>query len=400
MLPKKTCRERERIMSSRSKREYLEAIYLRYKRASRRQKAIILDEFCAACGYHRKHAIRLLRKFRRFLKSKKKKNGRIPLYRGEALMRPLKRIWLTANLPCSKRLKAVLPLWLPGYAQEHGNLAQEVTEALLAISPATIDRILKPVRAQYKGRGRTTTKPGTLLRKQIPIKTNQWDESRPGFLEADTVAHCGTSMAGMFAFTIDCVDIATGWTEQRAVWGKGETGVLEQIKDIEGSLPFPLRGFDSDNGSEFLNHHLLRHFAQRNYPVQFTRSRAYHKDDNSHVEQKNWTHVRQWLGYHRFDMPEIVPLLNALYTTEWRLFHNFFCPSVKLIEKQRVASKTIKRYDTPKTPYQRIMDSPDITTAVKHTLTELLETLNPFHLRRAMEGKLKKIFQMCYKNLH
>jgi hypothetical protein len=196
------------------------------------------------------------------------------------------------------------------------------------------------------------------------------------------------------------VDIATGWTEQRAVWGKGETGVLEQIKDIEGSLPFPLRGFDSDNGSEFLNHHLLRHFAQRNYPVQFTRSRAYHKDDNSHVEQKNWTHVRQWLGYHRFDMPEIVPLLNALYTTEWRLFHNFFCPSVKLIEKQRVASKTIKRYDTPKTPYQRIMDSPDITTAVKHTLTELLETLNPFHLRRAMEGKLKKIFQMCYKNLH
>jgi hypothetical protein len=387
-------------MSSRSKREYLEAIYLRYKRASRRQKAIILDEFCAACGYHRKHAIRLLRKFRRFLKAKKKKNGRIPLYRGEALMRPLKRIWLTANLPCSKRLKAVLPLWLPGYAQEHGNLAQEVTEALLAISPATIDRILKPVRAQYKGRGRTTTKPGTLLRKQIPIKTNQWDESRPGFLEADTVAHCGTSMAGMFAFTIDCVDIATGWTEQRAVWGKGETGVLEQIKDIEGSLPFPLRGFDSDNGSEFLNHHLLRHFAQRNYPVQFTRSRAYHKDDNSHVEQKNWTHVRQWLGYHRFDMPEIVPLLNALYTTEWRLFHNFFCPSVKLIEKQRVASKTIKRYDTPKTPYQRIMDSPDITTAVKHTLTELLETLNPFHLRRAMEGKLKKIFQMCYKNLH
>ena len=386
-------------MSSRSKKEYLEAIYLRYKRASRRQKAIILDEFCAACGYHRKHAIRLLRKFRRFFKAKKKKNGRIPLYRGEALMRPLRRIWLTANLPCSKRLKAVLPLWLPGYAQEHGNLAQEVTEALLAISPATIDRILKPFRAKYKGRGRTTTKPGTLLRKQIPIKTNQWDESRPGFLEADTVAHCGTSMAGMFAFTIDCVDIATGWTEQRAVWGKGQTAVLQQIEDIETSLPFLLRGFDCDNGNEFLNYHLLRHFAERNYPVQFTRSRAYHKDDNSHIEQKNWTHVRQWLGYHRFDIPEIVPLLNELYTSEWRLFHNFFCPSVKLLEKQRVASKTIKRYDTPKTPYQRIMDSPDITTAVKHTLTELLETLNPFHLRRAMEGKLKKIFQMSYKNL-
>jgi len=210
----------------------------------------------------------------------------------------------------------VLSLWLPGYVQKYGDLSQAVTEALLRISPSTIDRILKPVRVKYKGRGRSTTKPGTLLRKQIPIKTNQWDESRPGFLEADTVAHCGTSMTGMFAFTIDCVDIATGWTEQRAVWGKGEMGVLEQIKNIEASLPFPLLGFDSDNGSEFLNYHLLRHFTERTQSVQFTRSRAYHKDDNAHVEQKNWTHVRQWLGYHRFDLPEIVLLLNKLYTTE------------------------------------------------------------------------------------
>jgi hypothetical protein len=287
---------------------------------------------------------------------------------------------------------------MPGYVQQYGDLAEEVTKALQAISPASIDRLLKPVRVKYKGRGKSTTKPGTLLRKQIPIKTNQWDESRPGFLEADTVAHCGTSMAGMFAFTIDCVDIATGWTEQRAVWGKGETAVLEQIKDIETSLPFLLQGFDSDNGSEFLNHHLLRHFTERKQPVQFTRSRAYHKDDNAHIEQKNWTHVRQWLGYHRFDNPEIVPLLNKLYTTEWRLFHNFFRPSVKLIEKQRIASKTIKRYDKPKTPYQRIMESPDITAEVKKELTDLFHTLNPFLLRKAMEKRLKEIFQLCYKN--
>ena len=205
-------------------------------------------------------------------------------------------------------------------------------------------------------------------------------------------------MAGMFAFTIDCVDIATGWTEQRAVWGKGETEVLEQIKDIEASLPFPLLGFDSDNGSEFLNYHLLRHFTERKQRVQFTRSRAYHKDDNSHVEQKHWTHVRQWLGYHRFDIPEIVPLLNDLYKTEWRLFHNFFCPSVKLIEKQRIASKTIKRYDKPKTPYQRVMDSPDIDSNTKQKLTKLLERLNPFILRKAIENKLKRIFLLCCKN--
>jgi hypothetical protein len=385
-------------MSSRSKREYLEAIYLRYKRASRKDKAIILDEFCTTCGYHRKHAIRLLKKFTRFIKPKKKKRGRIPLYSKEVIVKPLKKIWLSANLPCSKRLKAVLPLWLPGYVQEYGGLPADITEALIAISPATIDRLLKPVRAKYKGRGRSTTKPGTLLRKQIPIKTNQWDESRPGFLEADTVAHCGTSMAGMFAFTIDCVDIATGWTEQRAVWGKGETDVLAQIKDIEVSLPFPLLGFDSDNGGEFLNYHLLRHFTEREQRVQFTRSRAYHKDDNAHVEQKNWTHVRQWLGYHRFDIPEIVPLLNTLYKTEWRLFHNFFCPSVKLIAKQRIASKTIKRYDNPKTPYQRVMDSPDIDPSIKQKLTKLFKTLNPFHLRKAMEDKLKKIFLLCCKN--
>ena len=385
-------------MSSRSKREYLEAIHLRYKRASRKDKAIILDEFCTTCGYHRKHAIRLLKKFTRFIKPKKKKRGRTPLYSKEVIVKPLKKIWLSANLPCSKRLKAVLPLWLPGYVQEYGGLPAEVTEALIAISPATIDRLLKPVRVKYKGRGRSTTKPGTLLRKQIPIKTNQWDESRPGFLEADTVAHCGTSMAGMFAFTIDCVDIATGWTEQRAVWGKGETDVLAQIRNIEGSLPFPLLGFDSDNGREFLNYHLLRHFTEREQRVQFTRSRAYHKDDNAHVEQKNWTHVRQWLGYHRFDIPEIVPLLNKLYKTEWRLFHNFFCPSVKLIAKQRIASKTIKRYDNPKTPYQRVMDSPDIVPSIKQKLTTLFITLNPFHLRKAMEDKLKKIFLLCYKN--
>jgi len=385
-------------MSSRSKKEYLAAIYTRYKAGTRKQKKLILDEFCAACGYHRKHAIRLLKKFRRFSKPKHKKKGRAPVYQTEDLLMPLKRIWLAANLPCSKRLKAVLPLWLPGYAQQYGALTEEVARTILAISPSSIDRLLKPIRVKYKGRGKSTTKPGTLLRKQIPIKTKQWDESRPGFLEADTVAHCGTSMAGMFAFTVDCVDIATGWTEQRAVWGKGETAVLQQIKDIEVSLPFPLQGFDSDNGSEFLNHHLLRHFAERKQPVQFTRSRAYHKDDNAHIEQKNWTHVRQWLGYHRFDNSEIVPLLNKLYKSEWRLFHNFFCPSVKLIEKQRIASKTIKRYDKPKTPYQRIMESLDITEEIKKKLTELFHTLNPFLLRKAMEKRLKEIFMLCCKN--
>jgi len=239
-------------MSSGSKKDYLRAIHRRYRHASRKEKARILDEFCATCGYHRKHAIRLLHTFRHFSVPKHKKRGRKSRYATEDILAPLKRIWLAANLPCSKRLKPILPLWIPGYIQSFGALSEEAQATLLAMSPATIDRLLKPVRVKYSDRGKATTKPGTLLRKHIPVKTNQWDESRPGFLEADTVAHCGTSMAGMFAFTIDCVDIATGWTEQRAVWGKGETAVLQQIKDIEAFLPFPLRGFDCDNGSEFL----------------------------------------------------------------------------------------------------------------------------------------------------
>jgi hypothetical protein len=379
-------------MSPRSKREVLEAIIVRYRTATRTIKTAILNEFCETCGYHRKHALRLLATFRRFGKPAVRKRGREPIYRAEELLVPLKRIWKQAYMPCSKRLKAVIPIWLPGYATRYGPLPLPVINALLRISPSTLDRMLKPVRAKYRLHGRATTKPGTLLKKHIPVKVDQWDEKRPGFLEADSVSHCGGSTEGVYASTIDCVDIATTWTEQRAVWGKGYQPVIEQIGDIEKSLPFPLLGFDSDNGGEFLNHHLLRYLTERKRPIQFTRSREYKKDDNAHVEQKNWTHVRQWLGYDRLDDPRVVPLMNDLYRTEWRLFHNFFCPSVKLLSKTRVASKTVKRYDKPKTPYQRVMESTFVSKERKQQLTELFESLNPFDLRDAMEEKLKTIF--------
>jgi hypothetical protein len=380
-------------MSPQSKREYLAAIVGRYRRASKKVKTTILSEFCAACGYHRKHALRLIRTYRRFTQKQPGKRGRKPSYDPEALLVPLKRIWLAANLPCSKRLKAIIPLWLPGYVRTYGAISQVLAGALLRISPATIDRILRPVRATHTRHGRATTKPGTLLRRHIPIKTNQWDETRPGFLEADTVAHCGSSTEGVFAYTLDCVDIATGWTEQRAIWGKNYQDVIDQIKDIERSLPFPLLGFDADNGSEFLNYHLLRYLTARKRPIQFTRSRAYKKDDNAHIEQKNWTHVRQWLGYDRLDNPRAVPLMNELYATEWRLFQNFFCPSVKLISKERIASKTVKRYDRPQTPYQRILVSSEIDTNTKENLKAIYKTLNPFTLRKSIEEKLRAIFK-------
>ena len=372
--------------------ECVESIYLRYKRASRKGKTSILNEFCTTCGYHRKHAIRLFKNFKRFTKPRHKKRGAPSIYNKPYITEPLKRIWLAANLPCSKRLKVIIDLWMPGYVKEYGALSLDVAKALYRISPPTIDRILKPLRAKYRSRGRCTTKPGTLLRRQIPIKTNQWDETKPGYVEADTVAHCGDKIEGDYANTVDLVDIASGWTEQAAAWGKGEIGVLAGLKDIESRMPFPILGFDADNGGEFINHHLIRHFADRVKPVQFTRSRPYHSDDNAHVEQKNWTHVRQWFGYHRLDKRKIVDMMNKLYRGEWRLYHNFFQPSTKLIEKKVIASKVFKRYDSPKTPYERILESKHVDPSVKRALKEQFETLNPFQLRKAIEAKMKKIF--------
>ena len=205
-------------------------------------------------------------------------------------------------------------------------------------------------------------------------------------------------MAGQYALTVDTVDLASGWSEARATWGVGHTGVLNQIKDIELSLPFKLLGFDSDCGGEFINQGLVNYLIHRkNDPVQFTRSRPYHKNDNAHVEQKNWTHVRQWLGYYRFDNPAIVPLLNDLYKNEWGLFHNFFLPSVKLIEKNRIGSQTVKKHDAPQTPYQRLLASEHIDAQTKLKLTEQFNKLNPFELRNGIEIKLKEIFRLASK---
>ena len=304
-------------MSPKARMEYLESIVIRYRKSSKKKKSIILDEFCTTTGYNRKYAIYLIYTFKRFTKPKPKKRGRPSKYNCPEVLEALRRIYLAANLPCSKRLKAILPAWLKFYHQEYGHLFWPAVKLLLKISAPTIDRILKPFKTKYKTKGRCTTKPGTLLKEHIMVKTDQWNETKPGFLEADTIALCGGSLLGDFVYIIDYTDIATAWGEQRAVFGKGETAVLEQTKDVENMLPFKLLGFDCDNGNEFLNWHLLRHFSQRKEPVQFTRSRPYHKDDNAHIEQKTWTQVRQWLGYSRFDNPAVVPLLNDLFRNEW-----------------------------------------------------------------------------------
>jgi hypothetical protein len=369
-----------------SKREYLLAIWERYQRVGRRFKSKILDEFCAVCGYTRKYAIGLLsRKPRR----RQRKPGPRRRYDGQVL-EPLKVIWLAAEQMCSKRLKAALPLWLPFYEQEHGPLVEPVRQKLLQISAASIDRLLKKERARYRGKGLCGTRPGGLLKHQIPIRTDNDDVDRPGFLEADTVAHCGNSLAGDFIWSITFTDIFCQWTENRATWNKGAEGVLGQVKDVEANLPFELLGFDVDNGSEFLCFHLWRYLLDRPRPVPLTRSRPYRKNDQAHVEQKNWTHVRQLLGYQRLEQPERVPLINELYRT-WGLLHNFFCPNLKLLSKTRKGAKMIRKYSPPQTPYQRLLESKHLSQEQKQKLQNRFQQLNPLQLKREIEQKLKLV---------
>ena len=373
---------------------YIDHLRRRYRKAGKVEKGLILDEFCKASDYHRKSATRLLNHAPQHEKYNDK-GGRPPKYDHKELKEPLKHIWFATDQLCGKLLKESLPLWLDFYEFHYGSLSDDIKEQLLEISPATIDRLLKKEKAQI-GKGKSGTKPGSLLKNQIPIKTNQWDEQQVGFVEADTVAHCGESLRGDFVWSLTLTDILTGWTENRAVWNKGAVGVLEQIKDIEEHLPFNLKGFDCDNGSEFLNYHLLRYFADRqaSSSVQFTRSRPYKKNDNAHVEQKNWTRVRQVFGYCRFDNPNLIPLMNDIYANELNLLSNFFIPSVKLLDKRRVKSRIIKKFDKPKTPYQRLIESGCLTDEQVKALELKRKQLDPFELNSNIQAKLKKIFRL------
>jgi hypothetical protein len=378
-------------MGKHERRAYLEAIRGRYRKASRAGKTRILDEFCAVCGYHRKYAIRLLG--RKKPASTPRRAGRKPRYGHPQLMDALRRIWLASDQLCGKRLKVALPLWLPHYEAEHGTLPEAVRAGLLAASASTLDRLLKAARVAHP-KGLCGTKPGTLLKKQIPIRCEHWDVTQPGFIEADTVAHCGNSLAGDFVWSLTMTDILTGWTECRATWNKGAQGVIRQIQAIEAALPFPLKGFDCDNGSEFLNHHLVRYFSGHPNQPSFTRSRPYRKNDNAHVEQKNWSQVRHLFGYDRFDDPALVELMNDLYANEWSQLQNHFCPTLKLKEKSREGSRYVKRYLPPETPCQRVMDSGSVPEAIKRRIEEQHRSLNPFDLKRRIEAKLKRIFSM------
>jgi hypothetical protein len=355
-----------------------------------------LDEFCRICSYNRKYAIRLINgKKKSKPKTNKTKTGRPRSYNNPIILHFLKALLRATNMICSKRLKTIIPLWLPFFEQTFClTIPEPIKEKLLRISPATIDRILFKERRKFRKLGLSTTKPGSLLKKQVAVKTNQWDEKRIGFIEADTVAHCGSSVSGMFIYTVNTVDIATGWIESRAIWGKGEKSSFEAIRDIEENLPFKIRGFDCDNGSEFLNWHLMKYFTGRSTPVEYTRSRAYQKNDNAHIEGKNWTHIRQYIGYKRLENKDTVSMLNEIYTKYWSDYFNYFIPSEKLLSKERVGARTIKKHDKPKTPFQRLMESKDVSLRVKKELTKRFKLLNPFELEAEIHARIIEILNL------
>lgn len=376
-------------MSHRSKRELLESVQPRYLKARKVEKQKMLDEFTAATGYHRKYALRLLK--HGYPRRKGKPKGRQAMYRGEVVS-ALEQIWEVYGRICSKRLHPYLPEGLK-VLERCGEIqfSAEIKSLLLSISSATMDRCLRPVRVK-SSHGLSTTKPGSLLKKAIPIRTfADWNEDQPGFLEIDLVAHCGETTEGPYLNTLTCTDICTGWTELLALRRHTQEAVRDALHAMRPDLPFALLGIDSDNGSEFINDLLYRYCL--NNKITFTRSRPYKKNDQAHVEQKNWSVVRHTIGYDRLETEDEFLLLQSIYI-DLRLYINFFQPVLKLISKERIGNKNIRRYDQARTPYQRILDRKEVALDVKARLTNRYVQLNPVTLRISLDQKVARLWKI------
>lgn len=386
-------------MEAEQKQSLITVLRWKYRAAKRAQKSEIITELCNAISVCRKHAIRLLRPNQPGRPRNPGKRGRPGKYRDVEFVTALRLIWKILRFACGRLMKEAIPVWLPFIEADRGPFPPNVRERLLAISAPTIDRVLQP----YKGtKGKCFTRPGG-FREEIPIQGNIWDIGIPGYIESDTVAHCGGSMHGEFINTLTIVDIATLWTEPRAVYGRGSNAVFDALKDIEAHFPVPILGYDADNGGEVLNSHILSYFRderiqQHRPPVQVTRSREYHKNDNCHVEQRNDSVARRYLGYDRLGFVELVPLINYYYAKVLSPLVNHFMPSFKLQGKLRIKSRTRRIYGKPMTPYARIIASPHVHPELKAKLIAEHEQLNPMVLQRE-EARLRKLIDDALRKL-
>ncbi len=376
-------------MGPQAQREYLTKMRDRYVTATREAKGRLLDEAVAITGRHRKSLIRAWQVGPRPRRSRRRACR--PTRYGPAIVRALVAIWTVAGYPWSQRLKALLPTWVP-WARRRLSLAPATETGLLRISPRQMDRLLRPHRRTLQRRQYGRTKPGTLLKHHIPLRTDRWDVDEPGFTEIDLVAHSGERADGDFAFTLNLTDIHTTWVESGALLGKSQVRVQTTLAQLRTQLPFRLQGIDSDNGSEFINFH-LHAFCQAEQ-IQFTRGRPYKKDDNAHIEQKNWTHVRKLMGYLRYDTPEAVAAMNAVYA-DLRLLQNLFLPSVKLVRKERVGARVRRVYDAPRTPLQRLQACPAADPAKLKQLLELARTLDPFAIAERVDRGLDRVYRLA-----
>ncbi|MFN2141299.1 MAG: transposase family protein [Candidatus Promineifilaceae bacterium] len=379
---------KEQKLSRQSKRELVEAVRDRYLRAGRKEKSKILDEFVATTGFHRKHAIRVLRQG---YQRGKERRGRRRTY-GGAVISALIEIWRICGCICSKRLQPFLPEMVH-ILERHGELTldDETKRLLMQMSAATIDRRLAPFR-QQRGRGISTTKPGTLLKQSIPIRTfADWKETEPGFVEMDLVAHCGDANEGVYLNTLTAVDVMTGWTECFLLRHRSQQVVTAAVESLQGRLPFPLLGIDCDNDSMFINGTLKRHCEAEQ--LTFTRSRPYRKNDQAFVEQKNGDIVRGNIGYRRYTSAPAAALLEAIYE-DLHAYVNFFQPVRKLIHKERQGAKVYKQYDEARTPHQRAMLLESVDRRHKLRMQHEYLRLNPAELRRRIDANLKQLWRL------
>jgi len=375
-------------MSKSATDEYVRVMRNRYQAMrTKRAKGSVLDDFCQTSGYERKHAIKLLngRRGNRSVRA-----GRKAVY-GPDVKEVLKQLWVMSDQMCGKLLQPVIGLYLDSYQRHFEPVDEELEERLLQISPATIDRLLRGEKVSTSKWRRRTGRSASSLKAVVPLRVTGWDTHEPGWLEADAVAHCGGSMTGDFIWSVTYKDIDSCWTEARAIWNRSGERVKEHTAKLKEVLPFRILGLDVDNGPEFLNWTLYRFCRQKDNRIELTRSRPYHKNDNAHIEQRNWTHVRQLLGYDRLEDPQMVEMINDLYANEWSQFKNLYCPTMKLISKERIGSKYRKRFDKPKTPCQRLLESEHVTGEQKKRLRKMLEQTDPYLLQQSIERKLDQV---------